>query len=192
MTSSGCSMEGGPPKKETVLTVLGVAYLWNSFGDGKCFIFQDLGISNRTKPKNSECALRVLSEFFFRICSGFGSGNAKPYLGHLQDSANKWMISEQFFVSNNLVSTAIPELHLLGRGSFLLFCLEVRRSRGATWPFRLEGEGARLPLASELAMLRCMLCSGRSTEKPERQNARGGKPSSGVQRFHNRSLSCTV
>ena len=42
---------------------------------------QGLGISNHTKARNSEFALRVVSECF-RICSGFGSGNAKPYSGH--------------------------------------------------------------------------------------------------------------
>ena len=62
MTSSGCSMEGALPKKETVPTVLEVAQFRNESGEGIYFIFQGLGISNRTKPGNSEFALNTVSE----------------------------------------------------------------------------------------------------------------------------------
>ena len=73
MTRSGCSMEGAPPKKETVRTVLGVAQFRNSSGDGIYLIFQGLGNSDRTKPGNSEFALRTLFPGCFLLTYGGGS-----------------------------------------------------------------------------------------------------------------------
>ena len=69
MTSSGCSMEVAPAKKETVPTALtkGSTILKLLWG-WKCFIFQGFGISNRPKPaRYSEFALRVLSECFLDL-----------------------------------------------------------------------------------------------------------------------------
>ena len=59
ITSSGCSMEMVP-------TILGWHNSETTLGTKNAFIFQALGISNRTKSGNSEVALRA----FFGDVSG--------------------------------------------------------------------------------------------------------------------------
>ena len=65
MTRSCCSMKGGNGTNRT-----GGSTILKQFCEGICFIFQGLGVSNRTKLGNSEFALRAFPGRF-RIYFGF-------------------------------------------------------------------------------------------------------------------------
>ena len=87
MTSSGCSMEGGPSKKGNGTNRTGGGAILKLIWGGNLLYFQGFGdlqpYEFTTKPGNSEFALTAFPGCF-RICSGFYSRNSKPYSGHLQ------------------------------------------------------------------------------------------------------------
>ena len=76
MTSSGRSWNFHTSKKGNGTNRTGGSTILKLvWGGNICFIVQGLEISNRTKPGNSEFALRAFPGCF-QICSGFRSGNA--------------------------------------------------------------------------------------------------------------------